>query len=78
MLTTLSITSRSQGQIHGAKPSLEEIERQLEADPMTCAVSRCAHMLAALVSGLRRARLSGMKLEPVLFDGAGAGKSEAL
>ena len=32
MMTALSITSRSQGQIFGAKPSVEEFERQLEAD----------------------------------------------
>ena len=28
------ITSRYQGQIFGAKPSVEEFERQLEADPL--------------------------------------------
>ena len=32
MMTTHSITSRNQGQTFGAKPSVEEFERQLEAD----------------------------------------------
>lgn len=41
MTTPLNITSRNQGQIFGAKPSLEDFERQLEADP----VMRAAHCL---------------------------------
>ena len=54
MTTPLSITSRSQGQIYGAKPSLAEIERQLEADPMTRAAAHCANVLTSLLAGLRR------------------------
>lgn len=54
MTTPLSITSRSQGQIYGAKPSLAEIERQLEADPMTRAAAHCAIVLTSLLAGLRR------------------------
>jgi multiple sugar transport system ATP-binding protein len=54
MMTPISITSLSQGQIFGAKPSLEEIERQLEADPMTRACHRCVVAAAWLVANLRR------------------------
>ncbi len=75
MTTTQSITSRSQGQIYGANPSLEEIERQLEADPMTRAVNRCVHMLAMVVSSLRRTWFWGMKPEHIPFDGVVAAKA---
>lgn len=74
MLTTLSITSRSQGQIHGANPSLEEIERRLEADPMTRAVNRCAQVVAKLVPGLRSVRLPVITLESAKLDGIASGK----
>ena len=47
MITTLSITSRSQGQIFGAKPSMEEFERQLEADPTYKAYNKLCAILAA-------------------------------
>jgi predicted metalloprotease len=75
MLTTLSIISRSQGQIHGEKPSLEEIERQLEADPVTRAVNRCVHMLTMVVPGLRRTRFLRVKPEQIPFEGVVAAKS---
>lgn len=78
MITTISITSQSQGQIYGANPSLEEIERQLDADPMTRAGNRVVHRLAAIVPGLRRASLSAMKLKPITFDGVAANKPGAL
>jgi hypothetical protein len=54
MTTTTSITSLHQGQIYGAKPTLEEIERQLEADPMTRAVNNCGAMFAKSMAALRR------------------------
>lgn len=41
------ITSLNQGQIFGANPSLEEIERQLAADPATRA---CTKMWMALTT----------------------------
>ena len=47
------ITSRSQGQIFGAKPSMEEFERQLEADPTYKAYNKFGVLLAALVSAVR-------------------------
>ncbi len=51
MTTPLSITSRSQGQIFGAKPSLENMERQLEADPMTRFMAKLVHAFVLLASG---------------------------
>ena len=47
MITNLSITSRSQGQIFGAKLSMEEFERQLEADPTYKAFNKLCAILAA-------------------------------
>ncbi len=52
MITNLSITSRSQGQIFGAKPSMEEFERQLEADPTYQAYSKLTAILTALLAPL--------------------------
>ena len=50
MITNLSITSRNQGQIFGAKPSMEEFERQLEADPTFKAYNKLSGILSACVS----------------------------
>ena len=47
MISNLSITSRSQGQIFGAKPSMEEFERQLEADPTYKAYNKLCTILTA-------------------------------
>ena len=47
MISNLSITSRSQGQIFGAKPSIEEFQRQLEADPTYRAYNKLCAILAA-------------------------------
>ena len=47
------ITSRNQGQIFGAKPSLEEFERQLEADPTYKAYNKMGAILTALVSAVK-------------------------
>ena len=44
------ITSRNQGQIFGAKPAMEEFERQLEADPTYQAYNKIGALLAAFVS----------------------------
>lgn len=60
MTTTTSITSLQQGQLYGAKPTLEELERQLEADPMTRAINRCGAIVATLVAFTRRVKLSAM------------------
>ena len=47
------ITSRNQGQIFGAKPSMEEFERQLEADPSYQAYNKLTAFLAAFVGALK-------------------------
>lgn len=47
------ITSRSQGQIFGAKPSMEEFERQLEADPTYKAYNKISAILTVLVSAAK-------------------------
>jgi hypothetical protein len=60
MTTPLSITSRNQGQIFGSKPTLEELERQLDADPMTRAVNWCGHMFAKFMAVARRMKLPAM------------------
>lgn len=52
MTTNLSITSRNQGQIFGSKPSMEEFERQLEADPSFKAYTKICTILAAIGSRL--------------------------
>ena len=50
MITTNSITSRNQGQIFGSKPSMEEFERQLEADPSFKAYTSFCRALTKLGS----------------------------
>ena len=45
MISNLSITSRSQGQIFGAQPSVEEFERQLEADPIYKAYNKLSAIM---------------------------------
>ena len=50
MNTITSINSRSQGQIYGAKPTLQELESILEADPMTRAVNHCGGLVAKFVA----------------------------
>ena len=50
MTTPLSITSRSQGQIFGAKPSIAEFERQLETDPSYKAFNKLCDTVATLGS----------------------------
>ena len=50
MINYLSITSRSQGQIFGAKPSMEEFERQLEADGSIRIYNNLCAILAAFAS----------------------------
>ncbi len=47
------ITSRNQGQIFGAKPSMEEFERQLEADPTYQAYNKLTAILAALAGAVK-------------------------
>ncbi len=54
MLTPNSISNTHQGQLFGAKPTLEEFECHLEADPMTRAVNTCGAMLARSMAALRR------------------------
>ena len=53
MMTTLSITSRSQGQIFGAKPSMEEFERQLEADGSIRIYNNLCAILTAFAGAAR-------------------------
>ena len=54
------ITSRNQGQIFGAKPSMEEFERQLEADPATQAFGKLTALWAASVNTAKTfKRISG-------------------
>ncbi len=48
MTTPLSITSRNQGQIFGAKPSMVEFERQLAADPTFAAYGKICTLLGKL------------------------------
>ena len=50
MTTPLSITSRSQGQIFGAKPSMEEFERQLADDPAFAAYGKICTLLGQLLT----------------------------
>ena len=50
MMTTHSITSRNQGQIFGAKPSVEEFERQLEADGSIRIYNQLCAIMAAFAS----------------------------
>ena len=61
MITNLSITSLSQGQIFGAKPSMEEFERQLEADPTYKAYDKLCAILAAFGSNLQVLRRAGWR-----------------
>lgn len=56
MQTKISITTLSQGQIYGEKPTLEEFERQLAADPMTRAVEWLVQIVKSLCANLRRAK----------------------
>ena len=58
MISNLSITSRSQGQIFGAKPSMEEFERQLETDPVYQAYSKMGGLLEVLLAPIRFANAS--------------------
>ena len=53
MINYLSITSRSQGQIFGAKPSMEEFERQLEADGSIKIYNNLCAILAAFTAAAR-------------------------
>ena len=53
MITNLSITSLSQGQIFGAKPSMEEFERQLEADGSIRIYNNLCAILAAFAGAAR-------------------------
>ena len=53
MMTTLSITSRNQGQIFGPKPSVEEFERQLEADGSIRIYNNLCAILAVFVGAAR-------------------------
>jgi hypothetical protein len=50
MLTPLNFTSRSQGQLFGAKPKLEEIEKELQNDPMTNAAAQLIAFSVAIVA----------------------------
>ena len=61
MITNLSITSLSQGQIFGAKPSMEEFERQLEADPTYKAYDKLCAILAAFASNLKVLKRAGWR-----------------
>ena len=58
MISNLSITSRNQGQIFGAQPSMEEFERQLEADPVYHAYSKMGGLLEVLLAPIRFANAS--------------------
>ena len=58
MMTTLSITSRSQGQMFGARPSVEEFERQLEADPVYQTYSKMGGLLEVFLAPIRFANAS--------------------
>ena len=58
MISNLSITSRSQGQIFGAKPSIEEFQRQLEADLVYQAYSKLGGLLEVLLAPIRFANAS--------------------
>lgn len=60
MTTTTSITSLHQGQLYGSKPTLEEFERQLEADPMTRAVNQCGAVVANLIAAVRHVKPPAM------------------
>ena len=62
MITNLSITSRSQGQIFGAKPSMEEFERQLEADPTYRAYSKISTLLVAFVDAVKVLKRAAAKV----------------
>ena len=50
MTTPLSIVSFSQGQIFGAKPSMEEFERQLADDPAFVAYGKVCTFLGKLLT----------------------------
>ncbi len=56
------ITSRNQGQIFGAKPSMEEFERQLEADPTYQAYNKLTAFLAAVVGVLKLLKRATTKI----------------
>ena len=56
MTTPTSITSISQGQIYGAKVTGEELERQLEADPMTRACEWLVQSVKSVATVFRRAK----------------------
>ena len=62
MSLPLTITSRSQGQIFGAKPSMEEFERQLAADPTYKAYNRFCTILAAFVINAQALRRTTAKV----------------
>ena len=60
------ITSRNQGQIFGAKPSMEEFERQLEADPTYQAYNKLIAFLAAFVGAIKLLKRATTKISFVL------------
>ena len=53
MISNLSITSRNQGQIFGAQPSMEEFERQLEADGSIRIYNNLCAILAAFAGAVQ-------------------------
>lgn len=50
MTTPISITSLSQGQIFGAKPSMEDFERRLADDPTFIAYGKVSTFLGKLLT----------------------------
>ena len=61
MPTSLTITSRSQGQIFGPKPTVQDFERQLEADPTYKFYNKIQTILVALSSNLQFLKRTGWK-----------------
>jgi hypothetical protein len=61
MLTPHSFSNLHQGQLFGAKPTLEEFERQLEVDPMTRAINQFGAMLGQSLTVVRRVKLFAMQ-----------------
>ena len=61
------ITSRNQGQIFGAKPSMEEFGRQLEADPTYQAFNKLTAFLAAFIGAIKLLQRATTKISFALY-----------
>jgi len=53
MTTPLTITSHNQGQVFGARPSMEDVDRQLNEDASFRAFTRICDMLSLALSSIR-------------------------